>query len=276
MISPMRLEIVGAQEQLLARGEEDVPVLQQATERDVVRVGKRRAVSPGLAHCPRTERPCRRRIQRPCCRAANRCTAPPARGDTRSARSRGSRAPAARSWRRQGSAGRRAVAAAATVPRNGGDRVQDSDCDFIDFTGLMAYGLLVSVCRKASQATRRRPARRGCRRHCRVGDEVAAVLDRGAREPLAALALIGAAARRCRAAAAGRPPGRRVPARRRSRSRFRSRRWFWCRAAAVVAGQSLPVGEEAGRGPAAVVKLQGQQFGQRLRRAALASRSHRP
>ena len=46
---PVRLEIVGAQEQLLARGEEDVPVLQEAAEGDVLRVGKRRAVGPGPA-----------------------------------------------------------------------------------------------------------------------------------------------------------------------------------------------------------------------------------
>ncbi len=44
---PVCLEIVGAQEQLLARGEEDVPVFQQATEGNVLRFGKRRAVSPG-------------------------------------------------------------------------------------------------------------------------------------------------------------------------------------------------------------------------------------
>ena len=48
MICAMRLEIVGAQEQLLARGEEDVAVFQEATEGDVLRVGKRRAVGPGL------------------------------------------------------------------------------------------------------------------------------------------------------------------------------------------------------------------------------------
>ena len=46
---PMSLEVVGAQEKFLARGKEDVSVLQQATERDVVGIGKRRAVSPGPA-----------------------------------------------------------------------------------------------------------------------------------------------------------------------------------------------------------------------------------
>ena len=41
------LQIVGAQIQSGSRGEEDIPVLQDATEGDVFRVGKLRAVRPG-------------------------------------------------------------------------------------------------------------------------------------------------------------------------------------------------------------------------------------
>src|SRR5262249_7278038 len=49
------LEMVGAQEQPLARGEEDVPVLQEATEGDVLRIGNRRAAGPGPAVVLREE-----------------------------------------------------------------------------------------------------------------------------------------------------------------------------------------------------------------------------
>ena len=44
----MRFEIVGAQEHFFTRGEENVSILEQATERDVGRVRKGRPVCPTL------------------------------------------------------------------------------------------------------------------------------------------------------------------------------------------------------------------------------------
>ena len=42
----MALQLVGAQKELVAGGKNDVAVLQQATERDILRVGKWRAMGP--------------------------------------------------------------------------------------------------------------------------------------------------------------------------------------------------------------------------------------
>ncbi len=43
---PVRFEIIGAEKESLAGGKENVPVLQDNTERDVLSLGKRRAVMP--------------------------------------------------------------------------------------------------------------------------------------------------------------------------------------------------------------------------------------
>ena len=45
----VRLELVGAQVKFRSRGEEDVPVLQDATEGDVIRIRKIRLVRPSSA-----------------------------------------------------------------------------------------------------------------------------------------------------------------------------------------------------------------------------------
>ena len=45
----VRLEIIGAQIEFRSRGEEDVTVIQNATERDVVGIGESRTVRPGLS-----------------------------------------------------------------------------------------------------------------------------------------------------------------------------------------------------------------------------------
>ncbi len=89
-------------------------------------------------------------------------------------------------------------------------------------------------------------------------------LDRGACEPLAALALIGQ--QPGDAALQSRVVGRQAEFPRDNDHEAGSVAIAGCggQRLAVVAGESLPVREQAGRGPTAVVELPGQQFGQRL------------
>src|SRR4051794_39038843 len=97
-----------------------------------------------------------------------------------------------------------------------------------------------------------------------IGDEVAGVLDRGLRKPLATLALISAYP--FDAALQSSVVRRDTEFSRDDNDQAGAVAVtiFGVERLAVVPGHPLPIGEETGRGPTAIIELKGQQLSQRL------------
>ena len=149
----VRLQVVGAEVQLRAGGEEHVSVLQDVAERDVLERRETRCCAARCGRCLRTGRSSRPRSRTPCCRAASRCTGPPAAGDTRSDPSKGSSRGQGLGWRRahtrRTSTSRRR--SPPWHPRTGGESlvVVASSCH--------AFRVESTVCPKVSSYHRSRP-----------------------------------------------------------------------------------------------------------------------